>query len=52
MESGCSLNIRPIEYTDGLDVECERKKKIKDNSMLFFLSDLNKRVVLRWENSM
>ena len=46
MESGCSLNIRPIEYTDGLDVECERKKKIKDNSMLFFPSDLNKRVVL------
>ena len=46
MESGCSLNIRPIEYTVGLDVECERKKKIKDNSMLFSLSDLNKRVVL------
>ena len=34
MESGCSLNIRPIEYTDVLDVKYERKKEIKDNSML------------------
>lgn len=40
------LKVKLLEFADGLDLECENKKSVKNNVKIFSLNNWNNRVAL------